>query len=233
MRRIFKENHGSALQIVSVFHSYDKAYLSLFANDDDILMALNDGPMDKIVDKFFYKIEEEWRFVDYGMLEAVVSRSGCKAAIQLVENFAKKINSLRMLICDLHSMNNILDEKNSTALIPKGNIRVLKVECKLEKVYVEEWSLLRQALNRCFNFPEGTLQFDHSTTLDGITLICKISSQAKDYLLNFKITKSQLKHLAVAEITCLKIDDEYNLKVPLECNTEVCNNINAGININV
>ena len=226
MRRIFKENHASALKIVSLFHSYDKPNLSLFANDDDIimaLMALKDELMDEVIDKFFYKIEKEWKFVDHGMVKAVVDGSECKAAIQLVKNFTEKIN--KMLICDFHSMENIIDEENSTVWIPKENTRVLKVECKLEKVDVKKWGLLRQALNSCFNFPEGTLQFDHSTTLDGITLICKISSQAKDYLLNLKITKGRLKHLADEGITCLKIDDEYSLKVSLECNTEVCNTI--------
>ena len=214
LRKILEDKCDRISQVLSLFQSSDKHNISMFLNGTE-LKDLYYEPMSTAMDVLFQTICTNWKFFDYGMIDAVVETSESTRAKQLVLNYTERINEA-LKKYDLNSIYNTIQEK----IYKRQNASILKIKCEVEKVYFEEWKSIKAALHKCFSVPEGTFQFD-STIPGCITLIYKSSLQAKNHLLEIKITNCQLKPLATMKITSLIIDDEVELKVPFECNTEV------------
>ena len=216
LKKILEEENHRFFQVVYLFQDQDKNHLSMFFNSDK-LAALNDKPMLTAMDVLFEEIYRNWRFFDYGVIEGVVERSNSERAKQLVQEYTTKINE-ELKEYDLTSLYDTTQENICQC---DRNTSILKIKCELENIYVEQWNSIKIALHRCFSeLPEGTFQFD-STIPGCVTLICKVSKQAKYHLLDIKIKTYQLKPLATMKITSLIIDDEVELQVPSDCYTEV------------
>ena len=215
LQKLFQSKQISIRKFFSELQYHDTGNLRIFASYD--VSALVSKPINEAMDELFYMIQNEWKFFDYDLIDSIVKMSGCKEAEDLLTGYISEIDG--RLNIDFEPHKPLLES------ISKGSTtKVLKIKCEVEKVSIKQWISIKEALKRCFHLPDGTLQFNN-TISGSITLIAKISLQAKNYLLQLKITKRQLKPLSTMKIVCLTIDDEVILRVPLECNTEViiCN----------
>ena len=212
LKKLYIKKKVSALDIVSELPYNNKGNLSVF--DDTYVKILKDKPLCEALDDLFYEIKKQWKFFDCDVIESIIEGNPFDEAERLLKNYHDEIK--KILEYDLNERYSITEE--NFCKYEEIN-HVLRIKCDLEKVFVEQWKSIKQALNKCFNFPRGTLQFD--CTVSGcITLICKISLPARKYLLQLKFTKHQLKPLADLKILSLIIDGK-ELKVPLEHNTKV------------
>ena len=211
---LFQKNQIDVRSILSMLYSHDNNNLSMFLNDG-MIESWHGMPVSVAINVMFSEIRR-WKFCDYGVIEQIVKISKCKEAEKMLQDYTYEINGV--LMKDITKYQPVIGEM----CISERNIRVLKIKCKEDNISVGQWNAIKQALCRCFGFPEGTLKFD-STISGCLTIICKFLLQAKNHLMQLKITKRQLKPLTSMRITCLTIDDEVELKVPPECDTEVIN----------
>ena len=209
---LFQRNQIDVVPILSMLHSHDKNNLSMFLNSGMIKFC-SSMLVSVAIDVMFSEIKQ-WMFCDYGVIEQIVKGSGKQEAKQMLQDYTNEINEV--LMKDKTKYQPVIGEMYN----PESNVRVLKIKCEEDNISVGQWNAIKQALCRCFGFPEGTLKFD-STISGCLIIICKFLLQAKNHLMQLKITKRQLKPLTSMRITCLTIDDEVELKVPPECDTEV------------
>ena len=194
----------------------------LRVNDDNNVSAFSTESVkdvltnpEEAMDILFSQISVSIKYFDCEMLEAYVRGTECTAAIQLFDKYYEEIGNCLLADSVLISEQNQADNYNA-----EGETRIFKIKCEEKKIEVKKWNLIKKALNKCCESPKATFHLN-TVTPGCLIFICKISLQAKNYLLQLKFTKNQLKPLAAVKITCLIIDDEWELKVPLECNNEV------------
>ena len=216
LQKEFVKNDISPSQIINGLCINDEKNISVFASDE-LNKKVHNMTTNEAMNELFHQVAHDFKYFDCEMLEAFVKGSGCTDAINLFETYYKQIENTLLVDLKLISERDRMQADDDKA---KGKARIFKIKCEEEKIDVKKWNLIKQTLNKCFKSPMATFHFNNVKP-GCLTFICEISLQAKSYLLQLKITEHQLKPLATMKITCLIIDDEWELKVPLECNNEV------------
>ena len=135
-----------------------------------------------------------------------------KEAIGLMKQYMEDIKQIV-----IHN----LPERCQTVKHSDGN--KLKIILQCPDVTARELEFLNKTLNKCFSLSEGYVIILREVKSGCVILVYEISSEVKGYLLGLKITTCQLKLLADLKmgITYIRIDDEMELRIPLDCSIEV------------
>ena len=216
LKAVFKKNDICPFQIISDLCAIDEDDISVFASDKLDKKIQNMTP-NEAMNALFHEVAHVFRYFDCEMLEAVVEGTECKDATDLFKNYYEQIEDIVFVDLAVISKCDITQADNCKA---QGNTRIFKIKYTEKTIHVKKWNLIKKTLNNSFRCPKATFHFNNVTP-GCLTFICEISLQAKNYLLQLKITENQLKPLAAMKITCLTIDDEWELKVPLDCNNKV------------
>lgn len=171
------------------------------------------------VKAIFELVRGNYRFYDYAMLEKLVDLSHLSEAKKLMGEYILEIQDI--LIQGL----NINIAREYEYYNPTNK---MEVSCGMQIISAEQQHFLIITLHKCLGLPPYSVLLKDVKT-GSIVLTYEILPNVRDYLRNLTITAHQLKPLVHFKIQHLIINKEVELKVPLNCDTEVCNNIHVYI----
>ena len=206
LKRIFNKDKQrySVPDIITGLCTADKENLTYFSQ----IQCLHS--VQTINDLMFY-IGRECKYFDYTILKTFINGSGCMEAKILMENYIKETEN--ELLTDL-------DLKLEAASGDKTNLKKLEIVCDMKKLNVKELTLIVETLQRCLRLPSASVSVKDVIQCC-IILECRIPATVKSYLLQLKIVVKKLKPLSRFKVKSLVIDEEFELKIPLDNDTEV------------
>ena len=185
----------------------DKGNLTFFATDECFRLAKTID-----YDDVFHHIGKDCKYFDFTILKTFIDGSNCTEAKQLMDNYIIEIENT--VITDLNLNEYDHSQTEDTA-------KKLEIICDLKKLNVKELTLIVETVQKCLKLPSGSISVK-DVKKNCIILVCRIPENVKYYLLQLKISIHELTHLFALKIQSLIIDDEIELKIPLDCNTKVC-----------
>ena len=106
------------------------------------------------------------------------------------------------------------------------NSKRFTVICKKDTLKIKELNFIVETLEKCLKLPRGSILVEE-VIHNCFILVCRISLKVQ---LQPKICASKLKDLSDLKIESLIADDDkMELKIPLDCNTEVIMKISVCI----
>lgn len=169
----------------------------------------------KTIDEIFFYIGRECKYYDFTILKTFIDGSGCRKAKGLLEKYIKEIEN--SVISGLDLTPEILDICRQPLLTKQ-----FEITCDKNELKVKELNLIIETVHKCLRLPRASILVKDVKN-NCIILVCRIPSAVKDYLLWLKIIAYELKPLSVLKVMTLTIDDEWELKIPLDCDSEVNN----------
>ena len=209
LSEIFKRKKKSypVRKMITGLCTADKGNLTFFATDECFRLAKTID-----YDTLFHHIGRECKYFDFIILKTFIDGSKCTEAKKLMDNYIKEIENT--VITDLN-----LEEYDDSQT--EDTAKKLEIICDRKKVKLEELTLIVETVQRCLKLPSGSISVK-DVKKNCIILVCRIPENVKYYLLQLKIGIHELKPLSALKIQSLIIDDEIELKIPLDCNTKVC-----------
>ena len=186
----------------------DKGNLTYFANIECLRSA-------KTLDEVFFYIGRECKYFDFTILKTFIDASGCNEAKELMENYIQEIENSLIVGLDLES-----EYDNTLTEWDKNHTKKLEIICDKKELKIKEVTLIIETLERCLKLPKASVSVKDFKQ-NCIILICRIPKKVKYYLSNLKIIIHKLKPLSALKIKSLIIDNEMELKIPLDCDTKV------------
>ena len=206
LKKIFKEKCYPVKDIINGLCTADKGNLTFFAADECFHLR---NTLD--VDDVFYYIGKHCKYFDFTILKTYINGSKCTEAKQLIDNYIKEIESSVITDLNLNEYDHLQTEDTT---------KKLEIICDLNKLNVKELTLIVETVQRCLKLPSASISVK-DVKKNCIILVCRIPNNVKYYLLQLKIIIYKLKPLSALKIQSLIIDDEIELKIPLDCNTKV------------
>lgn len=165
------------------------------------------------IEDLFYWIRLSYTFYDYSTLLDVIKLSQCDEAIKLMDEYVNEIKDI--LIEDLN-----LQSLTQTEYKHSAGRSKLVILSEKKTMSAKEYNSFIKMFTECLGLPQGS--FTLKATISGSTvLVYEISPKVKNHLINFVFDVHKLKPLNFLKISCLIIDEEVELKVPLDGDTEV------------
>ena len=130
-----------------------------------------------------------------------------------MDNYIKEIENSIITDLNLKQYDHLQTEDTCTT-------KKLEIICDLNKLNVKELTLIVETVQRCLKLPNASISVK-DVKKNCIILVSRIPKNVKYYLLQLKIIIYELKPLSALKIQLLIIDDETELKIPLDCNTKV------------
>ena len=203
LEKIFNDNKFDVTVLKHCFRISDKNKLSLFP---DAMMQTDDS-----VENLFIFIRDEVKYFEYNELKLLVEISGFEKAKELVDAYISEVKSELIQNGDFERTREY-QHCDST----------LKLISNAENITAEEYNLVKDHSNNVFNLPPGSCSF-REISKGSIIIVFEISQKVKKYLMKLTFTANNLKPLADLKMKCYVIDNEMELKLPSDCNTEVRN----------
>ena len=161
----------------------------------------------------FTLIRKIYRFYDFSVLKILVRVSNCTEAQKLIHEYEEKINDLLIQDLDLKPLLETEEYMHS------GNSNKLEILCQMKTMTARQYNFITDTL-ATIGLPPGSVLL--KVVIQGsLIIVYEISPRLKDYLLNLSIIARMLKPLADLKIRSLIINDEMELKIPNDCDTEV------------
>ena len=152
----------------------------------------------KSIDKFWEKLETFWSIFGHELLQCVVDISDCKEAQVILKNFVSRFDFLAIKDADLVLHCELEDHEGS--LRPVLRIKIDTEKCTLSmKNDVEEIVSKIYNLNECAACFQGVIE-------DCNELVYYVSNPLKLYLLQFRVSKSDLAEFLAHKVISLNID---------------------------
>ena len=168
----------------------------------------------KTIDKVFYCFENDCKYFSYTILKTFVDASNSKTAKKLMDRYIKEVDKTPITGLDLHrEYKNVQIGKSKY----EKNTRKFTVVCRKEELLFEELNFIVETLEDCLKLPRGSISVE-DVIHNYFILVCRISLNAK---LPHKISASKLKKLSEKKVELIVDDDKMELKIPLDCDTEV------------
>ena len=205
---IFKENDFPVNRLIGSFQVADKNKFSRFS--DPIIYETV-----RSIKDLFTMIRNRFPFYDYLSLQIVVKISGIKEAIKLMDKYVSEVEDEP--IQHIISKPEFLTEEHK----PSDGTWKLQLTFDMDTMSTKECSIVTQNLTYIFDLPPGSILVENIKNDGSVILIYEISQKVKEYLINLTFSACELKTLALLKINCFVIDDEVELKVFSNCNTEV------------
>ena len=209
LNHTFQENEKSypVREMITGLCTADKGNLTFFATDECFRLAKTID-----YDDVFHHIGKDCKYFDFTILKTYIDGSNCTKAKELMDNYIKEIEN--SIITDLNL-------KEYDHLQTEDTAKKLEIICDRKKVNVKELTLIVETVQRCLKLPSASISVK-DVKKNCIILVCRIPESVKYYLLQLKISIHELKPLSALKIQLLIIDDEMELKIPLNCNAKVC-----------
>ena len=206
LKRIFNKHKQrySVPDIITGLCIADKENLTYFSSIKCLCSV-------QTIEELMFYIGRECKDFDYTILKTFINGSGCVEAKVLMEHYIKEAEDL--LLTDL----NLKLEQASGDEI---NMKKLEIVCDKKKLHVKELTLIVETLQRCLNLPSASVSVKDVIQCC-VILVCRIPATVKCYLLQLKAIVKELKPLFNLKVKSLLIDEEFELKVPLNCDNEV------------
>ena len=200
--------------------SIERIRENLFYADANKLSLLSHPIVETItsIRTMFTLIRQIYRFYDFSVLKILVRISNCSEAQKLIQEYEKEINDL--LIQDL-KLTPLLETEE---YMHSSNSNKLEILCEMETMSARQYNFITDTL-KTIGLPPGSLLLK-VVKQGSLIIVYEISPRLKDYLLNLSITTHMLKPLADLKIRSLIINDEMELKIPNDCDTEVSSRYN-------
>lgn len=150
------------------------------------------------------------KYFNYTILKRFVYAIKIKKAKELMDTYIKEVD--KTLITGL----NLEVDKNAKNKYEK-NTKIFTVICSKKELFIEELNFIVETLEDCLELLPCSILVENVT--QNFILVCKISANAQ---LPHKISTSKLKRLSEKRVELLVDDDDkMELKIPLDCSTEV------------
>ena len=172
----------------------------------------------KSIDDLFVCIAEKCEYFTYTILKPVIYASDCKKAIKLMDNYIKEVQNIVITSLDLKAeYKNVQMSKNKY----EENTKRFTIICKKDALSIGELNFIVETVEKCLKLPPASVLVE-KVIHNCFILVCRISLKVQ---LPLKICASELKKLSKNKIESLIIDDDkMELKIPLDCDTEVIMN---------
>ena len=169
----------------------------------------------KSIDDLFVCIADNCEYFTYTILKPVIYASGCKKAIKLMDNYIKKVQNIVITRLDLKAeYKNVQINKNKY----EENTKRFTVICKKDALSIGELNFIAEIVEECLKLPPTSVLVER-VIHNCFILVCRISLKVQ---LPPKLCASELKKLSENKIESLIFDDDkMELKIPLDCDTEV------------
>lgn len=169
------------------------------------------------IHNMFTVIRKTYRFYDFSVLKILVRLSNCSKAQKLINDYEEEVNDLLIQDLDLKPLLETEEYMHS------GNSNKLEISCEMETMSARQYNFITDTL-KTIGLPSGSVLLK-DVKQGSLIIVYEISPRLKDYLLNLSITAHMLKPLADLKIRGLIINDEMELKIPNDCDTEASSKI--------
>ena len=205
LETIFERINYPVEEMIKVFRSADEDRLSQISH------TVVYGRI-KCIKELFFTISGKFQFYDYSVLQDVVETSKCDEAIKVMADYVDKVENIL-----IKNMNLSLSRDQHK---PGCHILKIPVSCETVEMSVKDFNLLTRLIAITFNLPPASIDYDYCRR-GCIVVVYRISLKVKTYLMNFTIAAHELKPMAALQVKCLIIDNELELKIPLDCDHKV------------
>lgn len=169
----------------------------------------------KTIEESFYSFANDCKYFNYTILKRFVYESKHRKAKKLMDKYIKEVDNT--LITGL----NLRVKYKKHIQIGKSkyekNTKRFTVVCSKKELLVEELNFIVETLEDCLKLPRGSISVE-DVIHNCFILVCRISLNVQ---LPHKIPASKLKSLSEKRVELIVDDDKMELKIPLDCSTEV------------
>ena len=210
LEEIFKEEeeHCSIKNTIIRLSADDTHNLTYFSSKECLDSTETVGNMLLYIAKYC-------KYFSYTILETFVKESRCEKAKKLMEKYTKEIENTEISDLELQSG---YGYGQSGEFKYKDN--TIRIECDRDKLRIGEINLIIHTLESCLKLPSGSVSMV-DILRNPITLLCRVRQEIKNYLSELKYIAHELMPLFAFQIRSFMIDEELEMKIPLNCNTEV------------
>ena len=205
MEKIFEKINYPVGEVIRAFCFADNGHLSQISH------PVVYGRIQSIKE-LFSTIAEKFQFYDYSILQAVVKTSRCDEATKEMDGYVNKVEHIL-----INSFNLDLSKDRHR---PGYHILKIPVSCETVEMSIKDLNLLTRIFASIYNLPPVSI-FHDSNRKGSVVVAYRISPKVKTHLMNFPIAAHKLKPMAALNVKCLIIDDELELKIPLDCDHKV------------
>ena len=205
LKDIFKnEKHHPVRDILTGLRASYKGYngkLTCFHFEECLCSA-------ETAKEVFDFIEKECSYFSYTILERFVQKSKCNKAEELVKHYIEYIQSAHINV-------------QTCSLKYEKDTKILEIIHEKDQLLVKELNNIIVALERSLKLPKACLLVKDVDTQNCI-IVCKISFEVEEHLLENTFTTQSLKELSNLKIQCVIVRDKMELKIPSDCDKKVC-----------
>jgi len=195
IKQIFEDKELDVKQLILNLCTCDAANQTVFSTDEAFVKVTNPTEL-------FFEIGKYCNVYDFELLLALVESTGCKEAINLLDDFTDRLKRSILKNLDLLSED---DELKHPEILP--GTHTLKIKYVGGSCTIENKEIIKKVVYECFHLERVSVTF-RGAQEGCVAFVYQISDEVKSHILQYQATDKDAALLTKNNITHVLIDGE-------------------------